>query len=125
MNKIFIVFAVISLIIFYLCNTKKSNVEGYVDVEKEYYQNENDSCNSSPNICTNFKTCCLMNKNGECRDQNLLGCQKFKIKCENKCNDKKTDDNGKKCDKNDSECFNKCIKTCKKVQSDCCNRLGK
>lgn len=117
MKLLFIVIIAITIMFFYY----QHNIEGYIDVEKEFYQNEK-TCNSSNNTCNNFVNCCLDKKDIKCRNSNLLACQKFRIKCENKCNNKKTDDNGT-IFKNEKNGLSNCIELCQQVKTDCCRRL--
>ena len=76
--------------IFFYFNNKNEVIEKYINIRGDSINNQ---CNNSNDICTNFKKCCLEDRNGNCRDPNLLACQKFKIKCENKCKNKHINSN--------------------------------
>ena len=87
---------------------------------RNYFFIEGFDCHNPINKCINFQKCCVGNKDKDCRNQDLVGCQKFKFKCENKCKVKQLNDDG-----NTEPVMEKCVKTCHKVERDCCQRLSK
>ena len=98
----------------------KKRTEHFIDVDKELFKSNVSLYHKKDDICNNFMNYCVYNQNSECKNVNLVACQKYKIKCENQCSKKNIDDNGKK-----ETDLNKCLETCKQVQKNCCRRLKK
>jgi hypothetical protein len=121
-NFFFNLFILLFIVLVCLINYKHNqNIILNATVNTERFRGSYVGATKNKNqLCSNFQNACVGTDNIDCRDVNIVACQKYEIKCYKKCKNKKIDDDEKR-----QPDLNKCLDTCNKVKNDCCNRLNK